>query len=151
MNNQILLLVMIILPWLSLFFLKKDDIKRFMSVALFSAITSILISEINETLKMFVVKETLYPLQTPTYLLGLNPVVTIWIFKFTDRKFWRFLGVEVVFNLGFAYIFLNYFLQSRGIIQIIKGGPIIPFAMTMIHGVILYVYQRWQEDIFKNT
>jgi hypothetical protein len=68
---------MFILPWFTLFFMKRDDIKRYMTVALFATITSILIVEIGDTLRWWVVKETANPLHSLSYLYETNPVITM--------------------------------------------------------------------------
>jgi tellurite resistance protein TehA-like permease len=54
MSNQALLWSILILPWLTLFFMPNDSIKRWMPVALFSALTSVLAVELGENLGWFV-------------------------------------------------------------------------------------------------
>lgn len=62
MSNQVILWSMALLPWLTLFLMKRDDIKRFMPVALFGSITSIMIGDIGGTLKLWAFKESASPL-----------------------------------------------------------------------------------------
>lgn len=149
MNNQILLWSMLIVPWFTLFFMKMHDIRRFMPAGLLSAVTSVLISEIIITLKLEEIRETAYPLINPPFLFGLNPVLTMWMLKFFYKKFIAYCIVEVVLNLGFAFLFLGMFLPSRGILYILRASPLLPFAITTAHSLMLYAYQIWQEKIFK--
>jgi hypothetical protein len=48
MSNQVLLWSMLILPWLTLFFMSTENIKKWTPVALFSALTSVLAVELGE-------------------------------------------------------------------------------------------------------
>ncbi|WP_371363653.1 hypothetical protein [Sporomusa rhizae] len=45
MSNQTILSSIFILSWLSLLFMKKEDIKRFFPVGLFATVTSAMISK----------------------------------------------------------------------------------------------------------
>lgn len=156
MSNQTLLGLVLILPWLTLFFMRKDEIKRFMPVALFTIITANIITEVGETFNLWVVKETIFPLShTLTYELSLVPVLTMWLFKFTYGRFWRFIFADAIINIGFIYILMS-FISARGIYEefpsqplgltnfltVAIHGPLLP----TIHGALLYVYQMWQED-----
>ncbi len=147
MSNQVILWSMFILPWFSLFFMKRVDIKRYMPVALFATTTSILIAEIGDTLKWWSFMETAYPLHNMSYIYGLNPVSLLWIMKFTYRKFGVFIIADAILNLGFAYLLLGYFLHSRGIFSYLTLTPFHVLLITTVHGIISYGYQLWQESV----
>lgn len=147
MKNQIILWCMFVVPWLSLFFMKKEDIRRFMPVGLFSSLTSIIIVEIGISLNWWTVNESAWPIRSVSYLLGLNPIVTIWIMKFLYKRFILYVITDVCFNLGFTFIFLDYFLQRLGIFIFTGTLPVLTFILTSVHGVLLYGYQIWQEKI----
>ncbi|MFX4261837.1 hypothetical protein ACOBQJ_06520 [Pelotomaculum propionicicum] len=126
--------------------MKKDEIKRFMPVALFTSITSMIIVEVGATFKLWALHETVSPLShTFTYHLGLAPVATLWLYKFTFEKFWRYVAVEVLYNLGFVLIFIPW-LALRGIRENIGATSLTLFLIVTVHGLLLYVYQMWQED-----
>lgn len=148
MRNQILQWSMLIVPWLTLFFMKKEDIKRFFPVAVLSALTSVIIHHVGNSLQWWEQIDLNYPFVIPFYLLGLHPVITMWIFKFTYRKFWLYVVVEAVMNMGFNTLFLGWFLIKMGMRQIGNMSPFVAFFITMAHGLVLYVYQIWQEGIF---
>jgi hypothetical protein len=150
MNNQLILWAIFILPYFTLFFMKKEDIKRFMPVGLLVAVMSVLIEETLQTLGIVALQETAYPLRSNTHMFGLNVVLTMWIFKFTYKIFWLYLGTEVILNLGFAFLYFGYFLKMRGIQVPLSGspGPGLYVIITTIHSIILYRYQMWQEGIF---
>ena len=148
MRNQILHWAMFVAPWLTLFFMKKDEIRRYMPVALFSIVTSIVIYEMGITFRWWVIGETAYPLQLMPFHIGLFPVLTMWVFRFTFRKFRMFLLVELVLNIGFDFGFLGYFLPARGILSFETMSRPVAVCVTMAHGLLLYAYQLWQDGIF---
>jgi hypothetical protein len=51
MNNQIILWALAIVPWLPMFFMRKENLKRFMPTALLSVVMSLLVVQIGEVLE----------------------------------------------------------------------------------------------------
>lgn len=147
MRNQVVLWATLVVPWLSLFFMKKEDIKRYMPVSMLQAIISMVLAQIGLTLKWWALKETIYPLMLPVDSLGLFAVVNLWLFKFTFRKFWLYLAVEIVINFGFNTLYLSLLLPYLGINEN-SQNPFIGTLMTTVVGLILYVYQLWQQSIY---
>lgn len=149
MNNQILMWSILVLPWLTLFFMNKEDIKRFMPVALFSALTSVLVVELGENLGWFIYGETTYPLRTAFYIIfGLNSVTTMWFFYFIYGQFLKYMVIDIILNCGFIYLFHVYFLGNRGLFHEVGITPLINVLITTIDGALVYGYQMWQEGIF---
>ncbi len=148
MSNQAILSAILILSWLSLLFMKKEDIKRFMPVGLFATVTSAMILEAGITLGWWAYPVKLFPLQNIPYLYGPIPVATMWLLKFTYGRFWLYVGVDLLLNLFYTLLFEDYFLGSRGVIQFLSVSPMLDVFMTSALGVIIYAYQVWQEGIF---
>ena len=151
MSNQVILWSMIILPWFTLFFMRKNDIKRFMPVGLFAALSSIILVEAGQTLGWFAYGETAYPFRTPAYIFGLNIIVTMWLFYFTYGRFWTYLAIDTVLNFGFIYLFHVYYLGSKGIFREVGITPLENVLLATIHGIITYGYQVWQEGALKQA
>lgn len=146
MNNQAILWSMLILPWLTLFFMRKEDFKRFFTVALLAAISALVIADIGTTLHAWAGKENIFPLgSTSPITLGLFLIVTLWLFKFTYGRLWLFIPAELVLNLGFAFI-LEPWLIARGIHENILANNFNHFLNSTAQGILLYIYQMWQED-----
>lgn len=149
MSNQTLMWSILVLPWFTLFFIKKEDIKRFMPVALLSALTSVLVVETGENLGWFVYGESAYPLRTGYYIIfGLNIVTTMWLFYFLYGRFWKYVAIDTALNFGFIYLFHVYFLGSRGLFHEVGITPFTNVLIPIFDGVLLYGYQMWQEGIF---
>lgn len=151
MSNQVILWSLTILPWFTLFFMPQDARKRFMPVAQFSIITSILFIEMGQTFGWFVWEEAAYPLKSPSYIFGSNTVATIWLFYFLYGRFWTYVAVDTVLNFGFIYLFHVYYLGSRGIFHEVSLNPLLNVVYAIIIGILLYGYQMWQEGIFART
>lgn len=151
MSNQTILLAIFILSWLTLLFMKKADIKRFMPVGLFATVTSAIILEAGITFGWWVYPVKLYPLQNVPYLYGPIPVATMWLFKFTYGRFWLYIGADFLLNLFYTLGFESYFLGNRGAIQFQNVSPMLDVFMTSALGVIIYAYQIWQEGIFARS
>jgi len=147
-NNQILLWSSIILPWFTLVFLKKEDIKRYMPVALFGALMTTIVGELALALKWWVIKDAIFPFyHMPTLTYGGFPVGIIWIFKFTNKRFFLFMLVNLIFDFGLASTW-NKLLASRGIIEIVNATPFQLLLQDIINAALLYRFQMWQEGVF---
>lgn len=151
MSKQILLWAMVILPWFTLIFMKKEDIKRFMPVGLFSSLISIIAVEIGQNLGWFAFGETAYPFKTPAYIWGLNIVTTIWLFYFVYGRFWLYLMIDTALNFGFIYLFHVYLLGKMGVFHEVGITPWENALITTAFGVLTYGYQVWQDDALKLT
>ncbi len=151
MSNQVIMWSTIIMPWFTLFLMKKEDIKRFMPVGLFSSLMSIIAVEAGQTLGWFVFGETAYPLKTPAYVFGLNIIITMWIFYFLYGRFWTYLAIDAVLNFAFIYLFHVYFLGSLGVFHEVGITPWVNALITTAFGILTYGYQVWQEGALKQT
>lgn len=145
MSNQVILWSMLIIPWFTLLFMKKKEIMYYMPVAFLSMSASALIHDMGLRLEFWFLIETAYPFyQLEPYLFGFLPVLTIWVFKFTYKRFWVYMITNLLLDIGFSYFFLNVFLPSKRILSL--GIP--PYYVLMInifHALLLYSYQFWQD------
>lgn len=145
MSNQVIVWSMLILPWLTLFFMKKEDIRRFMPLALFTMVITSIVVEAGVTLNLWNIRETTYPLnQSISYDFGLAPVTAMWIFKYTYNRLGIFVAADTVFNLVFAFLFTPW-LASRGIKDLLTSSFNV-FLIVSGLAVLLYLYQMWQEN-----
>jgi hypothetical protein len=126
--------------------MKREEIKLYMPVTLLATVASIIIVDVGGTLKLWVLRETIFPLSHIfPYHLGLLPVVTMWLFKFTYKKFWRYVAVDAIYNVVFAFILIPW-LAVRRIRENINITSLSLFLIVTMEGILLYIYQMWQED-----
>lgn len=148
MSNQVIMWGMLVVPWLTLFFMKKEDIKRWMPAALFTALTSTLIIDSGVATKMWEIRQNVYPLYEMISLVyGALPVAAMWILKFTYGRFWLYVAVQLVSSFIFAYI-IQPWLGRRGIWVWVNATAFKAFLPVIPHFIFIYIYQMWQEGIF---
>lgn len=149
MSNQAILWGAIIVPWLTLLFMPKGDVKRYIAAGFLSTILCIIVTETGIRHVWWVIRETTYPLSViPTYTYGLFPVMPMWLLKYVYGRFGLYLAVDTVFNIVFAYFILPWF-GGRGIIDF--DASLIVFIFESIIAIIIYSFQIWQEGIFART
>ena len=147
MSNSVIMWSMFFIPWLSLFFLYKEEIRHWMPVAMFAVVLTTIINDIGATLGFWVNQESTFPFhQMLPYYYGAMPVLTIWIFKFTYGRFVTYMVTNIILDIGFNFFLLNYFLPSRGIMSF-NISPFLSLLITLMHAVIIYGYQMWQVGI----
>ena len=149
MSNQVLLWGLFLIPWLTLIFMPREDVKRYMPAGLLATVLCIITTEIGIANGWWYIRETTYPLALmPTYTYGLFPVVTMWTLKYCYRRFQYFLVSELFLNTLFATIYVPW-IARRGIKDFDASLILFFFAWAM--GLILYGYQMWQEGIFARS
>lgn len=151
MSNQAIHWSLFIVPWLTLFLVKKEDIKRYMPVALLATVLATIIHDVGITLGLWTLKETVFPFNEMTpYLYGAILVAILWVFKFTYGHLGKYALTSLIVHIFLNFLFLNIFLPSRGIL-ILNVSPFLTLPITLIHAVLLYSYQVWQEGIFSRS
>lgn len=149
MYNQIILWGTLIIPWLTLFFIPKDDIKRYIAAGLLSTILSIIVIETGIRYAWWSILQTTFPFSVmPTYVYGFFPIIPIWILKYTYGRFWLYLTIDTLLNIVFAFAVLPWFSQL-GIVNF--DASLIVLVFESIIAIILYSFQIWQEDIYKRS
>ncbi|MDR3560373.1 MAG: hypothetical protein P4N59_02870 [Negativicutes bacterium] len=148
MSNYIFLWGTIILPWFTLPFLNRDEIKHYMPVALLGSLIATIVAELAVSLDWWIVKDNIFPFHNiAPYIYGAFPVGIIWIFKFTKKHFVVFMLVNAAFDFVLSYFILRYTAQS-GILAVpdLNSASLRLFMVCMTEAVILFFYQLWQEE-----
>ena len=143
MSNQFILWLFLIVPLLTLLLMKKEDIKRFMPVTLFTAVTSGIIYEIGIIAGVWYFREIAFPF----VMYGVLPAVAVWVFRFTYGRFWLYIVTNAIIDLVFAFILFPWFAR-RGILGIGPWTCLIVYFVNFVHASLLYIYQMWQETIY---
>jgi hypothetical protein len=134
-------------PWLSLFFMKKEEIKRWMPVAMFALVLTVIIHDVGTTLGFWATRESIFPFhQMMPYYFGTMPVLTMWVFKFTYGRFGMYFIINTILDIGFNFFLLNYLLPNRGIFDFYIS-PLLSLPITLMHAVVIYGYQLWQDGV----
>lgn len=152
MSNQVILWISLIVPWLTLFFMPKESIKRFLPAGLLATLLSIVFTEIGIANGWWAIRETTYPLAVmPSYTYGAYPVAATWVLKYTYGRFSIFVVTEAVMNSLLGFLIYPW-IGSRGIKDFFTGNAgLITFAFASAIALIVYVFQAWQEGVFARS
>ncbi len=146
MSNQMLLWAMLILPFLTFFFMGKKYIKRYIPAGLFAVLVSTIIGDVGGTFHFWVRHETAYPLHNLSpWNISLHMVVTMWVLKFTYRRYWVYLIVNAIFDLVYAFFFLNTFLPNKGIYNYVAITSFQVWLINLVTANLIYLFQVWRE------
>lgn len=150
--NKLLLWALLILPWFTLFFLKKDGIKRYMPVAILTSLLMTVYNIVAFNQKHWEIKVTLIPSLKPLFIsgtFGVFIIITIWIFYYTYGHFWKYIATNIIVDFLFAVFPIHYLFQEKlGIYQLINITIWGRFILFVIFAAVIYLYQMWQEEIF---
>lgn len=143
--NNIILWSLLIIPILSLFFLGRSNIRRYMPVALFVTVVNTMIYQAAYHYNWWRESGLFgwdYVANVP-WVYSAYWIATIWIFKYTFGRFWRYLIVNLILDGG--YIFVWYPIQIR--LGMASGWlpNYITYLMMISVSLLIYVYQMWQE------
>jgi len=148
--KKLILWGMLIIPWLSLFFINKHSLKRFMPVGILAALFVTMIFEMGYVFDWWTVKAKLVPWGHITSLpltYGVFIPGTIWIYHYTfDRPMWVYFVFNSIVDAIYAFVLLRVLIYFE-IYDLEKMKHFGIFIMMLIISVIIYVYQKWQDKI----
>lgn len=147
---KVTLWIAFILPWFTLIFMKKERIKRFMPVTIFTCLLVTIVFDIGYTYKWWVIHTYIFPwgfISDTSFVFGLFAVSTIWIFHLTYERVWLYFITNFVIDLVYSMVgFKALKTANIATIQNIKEWQV--FLLYFSLAIIIFLYQRWQETIF---
>lgn len=149
----IILWSLLIVPWASLFFLKMDTVRRYMPVALFMTVIHTLAYQAayhygwwKETESSLFGWDRVVPIP---WVYGAYLVIVIWMFHFTFGRFWIYLVANIILDTVFMYIVYPLW-QKIGIVSSESTVSTLAIVAMMVgFALIIYLYQMWQDEVFK--
>ena len=144
MFNQILLWSFLILPWLVLFFLKKQKVKRYFPGGLFGALVLTVIFQIAEKNQWWTIEENI-PILTnvTTFVYGSFLVGTIIILYFTFENFIKYLVTNLIIDALLSFGISKWYevnINSFGV-----------YVVTTGVAILIYFYQIWQDKLYSQN
>lgn len=145
MSNQVLLWAMVIVSWLSLFFMKKEDIKRYLPAGFFSSFLLVILQEVGVANNWWYFRETIYPLAIFTpFTESVDVVLPMWVLKYTYGRFWYYISVQIAGNIVFFFFILPWF-ASRGIMSWPAYAGLTAFIFATVINLLVYRFYMWLE------
>lgn len=151
-NNKMFLLGLMILPWMSVPFIKKQTIRRFLPGALFICVWVAVESMIANKRVWWRFYEKLIPnaMAEIPFIVGPFFVGSLWILKFTWGKFLRYLFVNFIVDIMFVYPGL-FLLKKMGIVSLVRLKHYQMLLIFLTKSVLMYGFQgmvgKFQEAI----
>jgi hypothetical protein len=148
MINKLILWSMLLVPWFTLFFMKKKGFRRYISVSIFTSLLVTIVYEIASSYKWWKILVTIAPwghITNVSYAYGVFFVGTLWIFYLTYDKFWVYLVTNIVVD-GIDAFLIREFMQSRNIIHYENISKLNLFFVMLTLALISYIFQVWYEN-----
>lgn len=123
-----------------------------MPVAVFVSLLVTILFEAAHSLKWWVMIDQIVPwgyITNVSFVYGIFIIGRIWIFHFTFRNFWIYLVTNVIIDGLFAFV-LNNFFEGR-IYRLVNFNELQVFLLMVGLSLTIFVYQRWQEQIFQRN
>ncbi|WP_462410313.1 hypothetical protein [Neobacillus sp. Marseille-QA0830] len=144
-----LLRIGFILSWLTVYFIPKRTVKRYLPASTLAALLVMTTVFVGSHYKAWEVKGST---KTRIYnilsvILGPFAVGTIWILHLTYRKFWLYALTNLLQNFIYAFPILN-FLEKVGFIRYVKFTRIHHLIAAMSYAFIIYGFQWYLEKPF---
>lgn len=146
LKRKVILTGLILIPWMSLFFMRKQDFKRFLPVGTFISLLIAIETDLSNKFGLWKIKgnERDRFLTDFTFILGPFFIGTLWIFRFTFRRFWLFLFSNIVMDYLLAYPLTTMF-EKLGIYKLKKLKRFYLFLLSVSYAIVLYGYQLYLE------
>lgn len=147
-SSKLFLILMISISWLSLAFVGKKSIKRFLPASLFMAILVKAVNILARKRRWWWWYKTIHPSVSGEFpfVWGSFFVGSLWILKFTYGNLRKYLGLNLIAHSIFTYI-LEPFLQKSGIASLVRLKKIQLMYVFMVLAIILYGFQHLKEKV----
>lgn len=152
MGIKTIMWILLLAPWVTVFFLDKDTVKRFMPVTIFTCLLMTIIFQIAYTFHWWTIFQSIVPwgyMIDVTFAYGLFAVGTLWIFRLTSHKFWLYVITNAVADFIFAFGILAIMLPGLGIAKYNTMHPWQYFLVIFALSFVIYGFHRWQQGVFK--
>lgn len=133
---------MMIFSWLSIPFIGWKSIKKYLPSYLFIAIITIIQHEKSLKQNDYKFHVKLFPktLAGLPFIIAPYLAISLWIMKFTYGKFFKFVRVNLIGDLIFAYLG-NWILEKMKIVTV-NISYFKFFKTRFINSFLLYGYQK---------
>ena len=143
--------ILLIGPWFLLPLFDIERVKRFFPVAFFAVLILTIVFQLAEKYNWWVIRENLFFLTNITpFVYGSFLVGTVLIFYFSYPSFTVYMILNVIFDLFQAFVMHPIFIWA-GIYEAHNINSIGLFFLMTFIAVIIYLYQKWQDTVFKNS
>ncbi|PGN65818.1 hypothetical protein CN978_14725 [Priestia megaterium] len=147
-KSKLVLIVMVLLSWSSLFFIGRRDFKRYLPAAIFIGIVTKLVNKIAKKRKWWRFKESIHPKVSgeDTWTWGLFFPTTLWILRLSYGNLRSYIMYNLVLHMSFVYLLLT-FLKKLKIVSLVRLNKKQYLLGLVFREVLLYLFQFSKEYI----
>lgn len=145
------MLLMTILPWITLPMIGKKTVSRFLPGAIFMAVYVTLEGVLATTRKWWRFHINLKPnvLGEMPLILGPFFVGSLWIMKFTYRKFKLYLVINLIIDSIFTYVMIDWF-KKLGYVSLVRINKFQLSLIFLIKSFVMYGFQLLYDKFLRN-
>jgi hypothetical protein len=142
MVSTIIRIGLFVIPWLTIFFIPKNEFKKYTPVTTFASLLVLVQCILSNPFRWWTVKGGLLnkALNELSFIFGPFFVGTIWIFRFTFGKFWRYAFINLVMDAFLAFP-ANWIFQKFQVYKLVNFKPKHIFFTSIGYALIIYGYQ----------
>lgn len=146
-RHKIFNVMIILIPWLSLVFLGKRNVKRFSLAGLVIVIFEIINHKFGQKRNWWSFYEKRKSFMTNELPFSIGPYmpVSMWLLKISYGNFKKFLMLNVIADSLFAFLIINL-LKKIKIIRLNRLNNLQFFLYIHYKAYILYAVQYWIEN-----
>jgi hypothetical protein len=140
--SKLILFVMMILPWLTVPYLGKKTIKRFIPASLFMACVVWVEGHIARNNRWWFFYEKIVPKAIGEFplIVGVFLIGSLWILRFTYGKFIRFIILNLIVDSFFTYVVVEWF-QKLKVATLVRVNKTQLSLLFLIKSMLLYGFQ----------
>ncbi|MCM3729083.1 hypothetical protein M3226_26040 [Neobacillus cucumis] len=133
---------LLLIPWLTVFFIPKNVFKKYSPVAIFASLLVAINCMFSVPFKWWTVKGGLINkvINDLSFILGPFFIGTIWIFRLTFGKFWLYLLTNILIDLFLAYP-INWIMQKLKVYKLVNYKSKHVFFIAIFFALVIYPYQ----------
>lgn len=149
-NRKLFLLAILILPWLTIPFLGKNMLKKYLPATIFIKSVTIALDLFGEKKKWWRFYRGIPPFISINFFdFGAYFVTTLWILKMTYGKFRLFLISNLIVQILFISLGLKY-VKKYKIFSLINLSKFQYLGIDFLRAILLYAFQYIVDLSLKN-
>jgi hypothetical protein len=144
-SSKLFLITMLILSWLTLPFLGKGALKKFLPAGIFICVLTKFLDKFGERKKWWRFYKGISPLDSMDFFnFGPYLATSLWMLKLFYGKFGAFLVSNTILQIVFIYWGLKYVKRFR-ILSLVFLSKFQYLVIDIIRAILLYSFQ-WAKD-----
>ena len=140
-SKQIFLILMLVIPWLTIPFLGRETVRKYIPSAILITLFTKLLDIYGEKNKWWRFYKGVYLVDSMNFLnFGAFFVSSLWILKLTYGKFFTYLMSNMILHIVFIFFGLKY-LKKLKILALVKLSKPRYLVLHFFRGILLYLFQ----------